>query len=175
MRRFGQILLGLALVLAPARALATDALPPPTGPADPRVVPLKEDNGLYHQSWFQLSFLDLKEDFNEAKAEGKRFAVIFEQRGCPYCIKLHNEILALKYAQFTQRKRFESFIAADDHDAPHPIDYFVWVIRNPLRTIVVDTGFDAAEGAKRGRKGLQRRLGLRVIGPAMRNDCGYPP
>jgi glyoxylase-like metal-dependent hydrolase (beta-lactamase superfamily II) len=62
------------------------------------------------------------------------------------------EILALKYAQFTQRKRFESFIAADDHDAPHPIDYFVWVIRNPLRTIVVDTGFDAAEGAKRGRK-----------------------
>ena len=37
------------------------------------------------QSWFQLSFLDLREDFNEAKAEGKRFAVIFEQRGCPYC------------------------------------------------------------------------------------------
>ncbi|MBX9592039.1 MAG: N-acyl homoserine lactonase family protein [Hyphomonadaceae bacterium] len=61
------------------------------------------------------------------------------------------EILALKYAEFTQRKRFESFIAADDHDAPHPIDYFVWVIRNASRTIIVDTGFDAAEGAKRGR------------------------
>jgi thioredoxin-related protein len=106
MRRFGQILLGLALVLAPARALATDALPPPTGPADPRVVPLKEDNGLYHQSWFQLSFLDLKEDFNEAKAEGKRFAVIFEQRGCPYCIKLHNEILALKYINDYVRRNF---------------------------------------------------------------------
>ena len=30
--------------------------------------------------------------------------------------------------------------------------YFVWVIRNADRTIVVDTGFDAAEGAKRGRK-----------------------
>ena len=27
-----------------------------------------------------------KDDFNEAKAEGKRFAVIFEQRGCTYCI-----------------------------------------------------------------------------------------
>ena len=62
------------------------------------------------------------------------------------------EILALKYGEFTQRKRFESFIAADDHDAPHPIDYFVWVIRNSERTIVVDTGFDAAEGTKRGRK-----------------------
>ena len=62
------------------------------------------------------------------------------------------EILALKYAQLTSRRRFESFIAADDHDGPHPIDYFVWVIRNADRTIVVDTGFDAAEGAKRGRK-----------------------
>lgn len=62
------------------------------------------------------------------------------------------EILALKYAEFTQRKRFESFIAADDHDGPHPIDYFIWVIRNADHTIVVDTGFDAAEGGKRGRK-----------------------
>jgi glyoxylase-like metal-dependent hydrolase (beta-lactamase superfamily II) len=62
------------------------------------------------------------------------------------------EILALKYAELTARKRFESFVAADDHDGPHPIDYFVWVIRNADRTIVVDTGFDAAEGAKRGRK-----------------------
>jgi glyoxylase-like metal-dependent hydrolase (beta-lactamase superfamily II) len=62
------------------------------------------------------------------------------------------EILALKYGEFTQRKRFESFIAADDHDGPHPIDYFVWLIRNNERSIVVDTGFDAVEGAKRGRK-----------------------
>ena len=62
------------------------------------------------------------------------------------------EILALKYAEFTQRRRYESFIAADDHDGPHPIDYFVWVVRNAQRTIVVDTGFDAVEGAKRGRK-----------------------
>ena len=62
------------------------------------------------------------------------------------------EILAVKYAELTARKLFESFVAADDHDGPHPIDYFVWIIRNADRTIVVDTGFDAAEGAKRGRK-----------------------
>jgi glyoxylase-like metal-dependent hydrolase (beta-lactamase superfamily II) len=62
------------------------------------------------------------------------------------------EILALKYAEYTQRKRVESFIGGDDHDQPHPIDYFVWVIRNAQRTIVVDTGFDAVEGAKRGRR-----------------------
>ena len=42
--------------------------------------------------------------------------------------------------------------SADDHDAPHPIDYFVWVIRNANRTILVDCGFDEAEGTKRGRK-----------------------
>jgi glyoxylase-like metal-dependent hydrolase (beta-lactamase superfamily II) len=62
------------------------------------------------------------------------------------------EILALKYAELKQRKRYESFIGADDHDQPHPIDYYVWVIRNGERSIVVDTGFDAVEGAKRGRK-----------------------
>ena len=62
------------------------------------------------------------------------------------------EILAIKYGEFADRRRHESFIAADDHAAPHPIDYFVWVIRNGQRSIVVDTGFDAAEGAKRGRK-----------------------
>ncbi len=62
------------------------------------------------------------------------------------------EILALKYAGLAARRRLDSFIAADDHDSPHPIDYFIWVIRNAERTIVVDTGFDAAEGAKRGRK-----------------------
>jgi glyoxylase-like metal-dependent hydrolase (beta-lactamase superfamily II) len=50
------------------------------------------------------------------------------------------------------RRRFESFISADDHDAPHPIAYYIWVIRNANRTIVVDCGFDEAEGAKRGRK-----------------------
>lgn len=61
------------------------------------------------------------------------------------------EILAVKYAEHTARRRFESFIAADDHDAPHPIDYFVWVIRNGQRTIVVDTGFDAKEAADRDR------------------------
>ena len=61
------------------------------------------------------------------------------------------EIVALKYAEFARRKRFESFLMADDHDGPHPIDYFVWVIRNAKRTILVDTGFDEQEGRRRGR------------------------
>src|SRR3989442_14872126 len=65
------------------------------------------------------------------------------------------EILALKYAERTDRKRVESFIAADDHDAPHPIDFFVWVIRNAHRTIVVDTGFYEAEARNRQRRLLR--------------------
>jgi thioredoxin-related protein len=100
--------LALALILllaSPWQARAAD-LPPPVGPEMPRVEPIREENGLYQQSWFSLSFLDLREDFNEAKAEGKRFAVVFEQRGCPYCIKLHTEVLALKYINDYVRANF---------------------------------------------------------------------
>ena len=62
------------------------------------------------------------------------------------------EIVAIKYGEFTSRRRYESFIGADDHDAPHPIDYYVWLIRNANRTILVDCGFDEAEASKRGRR-----------------------
>ena len=106
MRRLGWILVGLALLIAPLQVAATETLPPPAGPETPRVAPIKEAEGLYTQSWFQLSFLDLREDFNEAKAEGKRFAVVFEQRGCPYCTKMHNEILSLRYINDYVRQNF---------------------------------------------------------------------
>lgn len=61
------------------------------------------------------------------------------------------EILAVKYAERLNRIRAESFIMADDHLSPHPMDFFVWVVRNGQRTIVVDTGFDQPEADKRGR------------------------
>ena len=100
-------LLGLALVASVALvAAAAETLPPPVGPDQPRVAPIKEEDGLHRQSWFELSFLDLREDFNDAKADGKRFAVIFEQRGCPYCTKLHNEVLSLKYINDYVRENF---------------------------------------------------------------------
>ena len=59
----------------------TPPLPPAIGPETPKVEPVKGDDGLYHQKWFNQSFLDLREDYEEAKAEGKRFAVVCEQRG----------------------------------------------------------------------------------------------
>lgn len=39
-------------------------------------------------AWFKVSFLDLYEDIDEAKAEGKRLMLYFYQDGCPYCKKL---------------------------------------------------------------------------------------
>ena len=61
------------------------------------------------------------------------------------------EVFALKYAERKERTRRESFIFADLHDQPHPIDYFIWVIRSQARTIVVDTGFGQAEANARER------------------------
>ena len=61
------------------------------------------------------------------------------------------EVYAIKYAECIDRTRGQSFIFDTSHDVPHDMDYFVWVIRNELRTILVDTGFDAREGAQRDR------------------------
>lgn len=47
------------------------------------------DDGLYRQPWFHDSFLDLGEDLQEAAASGRRLAVIWEQKGCPFCRDMH--------------------------------------------------------------------------------------
>ncbi|GAB5468301.1 MAG: N-acyl homoserine lactonase family protein [Rhodospirillales bacterium] len=60
------------------------------------------------------------------------------------------EVYALKFSERSDRVRADSFLF-DDHEVVHPIDYFLWVIRNEERTVVVDTGYDAEEGAHRGR------------------------
>lgn len=75
------------------------------------------------------------------------------------------EVFAIRYAELTARTRRESFLGLDAHDqAPYPIDYYIWLIRNAERTIVVDTGFDLAESEHRGRK-LDRlpREGLAML------------
>jgi thioredoxin-related protein len=38
------------------------------------------------------TFLDLREDLDEANAEGKRLVLMVEQRGCLYCKKMHEEV-----------------------------------------------------------------------------------
>lgn len=59
------------------------------------------------------------------------------------------EIHALKYAEWTARTRADSFLFEDDHATPHPMDFYIWVLRNGDRAILVDTGYDAAEVVRR--------------------------
>lgn len=61
------------------------------------------------------------------------------------------EVFAVKYADRDGR-RPEHFIDGDPHDAPMPMDYFVWLIRGEGRTILVDTGFGADDAAARNRR-----------------------
>jgi len=52
------------------------------------------EGGLHTQDWFTISFKDIAEDINDAKAEDKRLALVFEQYACIYCRKLHEVTLA---------------------------------------------------------------------------------
>lgn len=50
------------------------------------------DDGLHKADWMRDTFKDLREDLAEANDEGKRLLLIFEQRGCVYCTKMHEEV-----------------------------------------------------------------------------------
>lgn len=52
------------------------------------------DDGLHKQPWMRDTFKDLREDLDEANAEGKRLVLFFEQRGCIYCQKMHEEVFS---------------------------------------------------------------------------------
>jgi glyoxylase-like metal-dependent hydrolase (beta-lactamase superfamily II) len=79
------------------------------------------------------------------------------------------EIYAVKYAEYvgTVGHYFHGS-AGDPHDAPWPIDYFVWLLRavdGSEADIVVDVGFGASVAAKRGRTHLRTpAAGLDALG-----------
>ena len=74
------------------------------------------------------------------------------------------KIYMIRYAR-QDRNRPVNFFGGDPHDTPMPIDYFNWVITNEKRTIVVDTGFDEASAARRGREMMKPiNKGLEAIG-----------
>lgn len=61
------------------------------------------------------------------------------------------QVHAVKYADRNARARRDSFLFDDNHDAPHAMDYFMWLLRDGSRTILVDTGYDQSEATARGR------------------------
>ncbi len=54
-----------------------------------RAEPMLTDDGLYKEPWFLESFLELADDLEAAHKEGKRFAIMWELKGCPYCKETH--------------------------------------------------------------------------------------
>ena len=61
------------------------------------------------------------------------------------------QVHALKYADRNARTRADSFLFDDNHDAPHAMDYFIWVLRRGTEVILVDTGYDQPEATRRDR------------------------
>ena len=60
-------------------------------------------DGLHTQPWFLESFMDLKEDHAELAKKNKKFAIFFEQEGCPYCKEMHEKNLSKpKISKFIQ-------------------------------------------------------------------------
>ncbi len=51
--------------------------------------PTLTGDGLYREPWFLQSFLNLADDLETARSEGKRFAIMWELKGCPYCKETH--------------------------------------------------------------------------------------
>jgi glyoxylase-like metal-dependent hydrolase (beta-lactamase superfamily II) len=76
------------------------------------------------------------------------------------------EIFAIRYATVDHSAR-DNFLIRDIHDGPMPMDYYVWLLRNGDRTVLVDTGFDRPAAEARGRTLLQHPVdALQAIGIA---------
>jgi glyoxylase-like metal-dependent hydrolase (beta-lactamase superfamily II) len=64
------------------------------------------------------------------------------------------EVYAVRYATREARSN-ENFHGGDPHDAPMPMDYFVWAAVSADHTVVVDAGFTAEVAKRRGRDHLR--------------------
>lgn len=60
------------------------------------------------------------------------------------------EVFAIRYADQEKRTRARAFLQDDNHNAPYPIDFYIWILRRGTEVILVDTGFDEAEAKIRG-------------------------
>jgi len=75
-----------------------------------------------------------------------------------------HEVYAIRYATH-DRQRSANFMTIDEHDVgPMPLDFFVWLVRSPQSTVLVDTGFNADMAARRHRHLLRCPIeALRVL------------
>lgn len=61
------------------------------------------------------------------------------------------EIYALRYATMTGRQQHMNYLMPDIHNDAADLDYFIWLIRDGSRDILVDTGFNEEAARQRGR------------------------
>jgi len=82
------------------------------------------------------------------------------------------QLFAIRFATM-ERSAAENFLGGDPHNGPMPMDYFVWAAIGDKHAYVIDTGYNAAVAAKRGRTFLRCPVQtLREIGldPAAQTD-----
>ena len=58
-------------------------------------------------AWFKDSFLDIRDDINEATQANKRIMLYFYQDGCPYCEKLIKENMSQQQIVEKMKKDFD--------------------------------------------------------------------
>lgn len=75
------------------------------------------------------------------------------------------EVYAVKYGEWVgTRGTYFYGSSGDPHNAPVPIDYFVWLLRGPAGDVIIDLGFRQESGTKRGRTHLRDPAdGLRLL------------
>ena len=121
-----------SLLLAAAATGAAGIMPA-------RAEPTLTADGLYREPWFLESFLDLRDDLQSTTKEGKRFAIMWELKGCPYCKETH-------FVNFAQ-ERISNYIKAN----------FEVLQLNIIGSLPV-TDFD---GAQLSEKKLAAKYGVR--------------
>ena len=65
------------------------------------------EDGLYRQPWFLESLLELADDLEGATENGKRLAIMWELRGCPYCKETHLVNFAKPEIENFVKERFD--------------------------------------------------------------------
>jgi thioredoxin-related protein len=76
-------------LLTGSAALGLALLPGQMLPEQARAEAILTEDGIYRQPWFLESLLELADDLAGASEKKKRFAIMWELRGCPYCKETH--------------------------------------------------------------------------------------
>jgi thioredoxin-related protein len=66
----------------------------------------------HHQDWFKRSSFDLREDQKAATKAGKMLVLLWEQRGCVYCKKMHE--IAFQYEEIVNIAKANFYVIQMD-------------------------------------------------------------